>query len=322
MNLNKGDIMLKHFLAVATLVTVFFTTSVNAATLGTTKGGANYQIGIILNKVLNKAGVNIVPLPHRSTQRYLERIHNEEVAFGIGNPANLTWGYHGTNASKKAHKNIRFVAEIQTFMVAIAVPADSKADSISDLKEGRTALAPKTSMFHYLFRDTLKNGGLTMGDQTPVPITSTGQMIKKFSNGQLDWAFSVIGAGFVKKWHLAHAASGGIKLITYDQITFKDSFGSDWVGYYLATVNPTKKWPEIKSPVKVLAYPYTVFAGKHVPDHVVERFVLGLHKHADDYRKASGMTRGFNEKLMFKGKGFGVPVHPGALKAYDKLKLR
>ena len=97
--------MLKHFLAVATLVTVFFTTSVNAATLGTTKGGANYQIGIILNKVLNKAGVNIVPLPHRSTQRYLERIHNEEVDFGIGNPANLTWGYHGTNASKKAHKN-------------------------------------------------------------------------------------------------------------------------------------------------------------------------------------------------------------------------
>ena len=316
--------MIKQLLTVATLATLFFTSAANATTLGTTKGGANYQIGIILNKVLNKAGVNIIPIPHRSIQRYLERINNGEVDFGIGNPSNLTWAYKGINTSKKALTNIRFVAEVHTFMVSIAVPADSKAKTISDLKGWKTALAPKTSVFHYLFRDILKNGGLTFEDQKTVPITSTGQMIKKFSNGNIDWALPVIGAGFVKKWHLAHATSGGIKLITIDQANFDNSFGknSDWVGYWFATVNPVKRWPEIKSPTKVLAFQYTIFVGKHVPDSVVESFVLGLHKHAEDYRKSSGMTRSFNEKNMFKHSGLGIPVHPGALKAYDKLKLR
>ena len=109
---------------------VAFSFSASAETIGTTKGGANYQSGIMINKVMREAGVSIIPVPHRSSDVYVQRINKAEIDYGIGNPATLLWAYQGVKTAKKPNPTLRFVANLQLFLVAVTVGAKSGINNI------------------------------------------------------------------------------------------------------------------------------------------------------------------------------------------------
>ena len=316
---------------ITTIVALAFSTTVNATTFGTTKGGANYQTGIIVNKVLGAAGVKVIPVPHRSTQIYLERVNMGQIDFGLSNPTTFSWAYKGIRTSKTPQKNIRFVANLQELRLGIAVKHNSRFMKMEHLKGAKTVSGFKGSPgFRYWFEAVLRNidGNVSYADQVSVPTASVGAMIGKFAKGEGDVGLAILGAGFVKKWHVAHAPFG-IRLLSINNgDLFKRAWGlpAGWDGYELVTVMPNTKMPEIKGPTNIIRFPYLVFAGKHVSNKDVGDFIKGIVAKQDDLRKSSGMFRNWDEKKM-SGWGptrstFGVPMHEGAKLAYEELKLQ
>ena len=100
---------------------IAFSFSASAETIGTTKGGANYQSGIMINKVMREAGVSIIPVPHRSSDVYVQRINRAEIDYGIGNPATLLWAYQGVKTAKKPTDGVLIIltkAKIPWFFFA------------------------------------------------------------------------------------------------------------------------------------------------------------------------------------------------------------
>ena len=308
--------MIKILLSAITLVAFSF--SASAETIGTTKGGANYQTGIMVNKVMRQAGIQIIPVPHRSNDVYIQRANKGEIDYGIANPASLLYAYQGIKTAKKPNPNVRFVANLQLFLVAVTVGNESGIDNICGLKGKRAPFATPDNTFHYYYNNVLAVCDLTYKNVKAVPITSTGQMIKKFTQKQTDWSLGVIGAGFMKKWQMSW--SGGIKTISIPESAWDKTFGN-MPGYFPVVVEPNPKFPYVRKPTTTIGFNMLLFAGKHVPDSHVYEAVKALYKYASDFRK-SGLTRSFDEsKMVFNAKDLGVPVYSGALKAYEELRL-
>jgi len=298
---------------------IAFSFSASAETIGTTKGGANYQSGIMINKVMREAGVSIIPVPHRSSDVYVQRINKAEIDYGIGNPATLLWAYQGVKTAKKPNPNLRFVANLQLFLVAVTVGAKSGINNICDLKGKNAPLATPDNTFHYYYNNVLAGCDLTYKEVKAVPITSTGQMIKKMTQKQTDWSLGVIGAGFMKQWQ--QAWPGGVKTISVPNGKRWDNTFGKMPGYFPVEVKPNPKFPYIKEPTTTIGFNFVLYAGSHVSEDHVYNAVKGLHKYASTF-KGSGLTRNFDPTKIAQGsKELGVPVHPGALRAYEELKL-
>lgn len=308
-------------LIICALVFMAMSSTVLAETLGTTKGSANYQTGVALAKTMAEGGITLTPLPHRGTQIYLEKVDRKEIDFGISNPTDLNWGYNGIRTSKIAHKNLRFVANLHFFKTGLAVRNDSDIQSYDDLKGKNIPSGFRGAPgFHWNIKHKLLNSNppLNWEDVNRVPVTSLPANWKAFEQGRVDVTIVAVGAGHAKK--LNAKVSGGIRMLSLNNGPAEERLLEGWDGFSVVSVSPSPSTPEVRSTVRVLTFPYILWAHKDVPDSIVKAVVLQLHKEADIYRKSSKMVSGFDESKM-NSHNAGVPVHNGASQAYEILKL-
>ena len=104
---------------------------------------------------------------------------------------------------------------------------------------------------------------------------------------------------------------GGIRMLSLNQGLAEFRLLEGWPGFEVITVKPNPRTPSIRKPTRILTFPYMLWTNKNVPDDVVMKIVLALHKHAEVYRKSSKMVSGFDETKMNAFTG-GVPMHNGA----------
>ena len=307
---------------IAALIIVVMTTSAYAETLGSTKGSANYQTAVALAKTMSAAGLTLTPLPHRGTQIYLEKVDAGKIDFGISNPTDFFWGYTGIRTSKKAHKNLRFVANLHFFKTGLAVRDNSGIQSYNDLKGKRVPSDFKGAPgFHWNIKHKLLNAEPALGwdDVVRVPVTSLPGNWKAFRSDSVDVAIISVGAGHAKKLHAGAIADGGIRMLSLNNGPAQERLLKGWPGFEVITVNPNPRWPSIRKPTRIITFPYMLWTHKDVPNNVVQNVVLALHKHAEVYKNSSKMVSGFDKNKMNAFTG-GVPMHMGARIAYRILK--
>ena len=307
---------------IAALILVAITTSAYAETLGSTKGSANYQTAVALAKTMSAAGLTLTPLPHRGTQIYLEKVDKKEIDFGISNPTDLFWGYTGIRTSKKAHKNLRFVANLHFFKTGLAVRDNSGIESYNDLRGKRVASGFRGAPgFHWNIKHKLLNAepALDWKDVERVPVTSLPGNWNAFRRGAVDVAIISVGAGHAKKLHTGAITDGGIRMLSLNGGIAEQRLLKGWPGFKVITVNPNPRWPSIRKPTRIITFPYMLWTHREVPNNVVKNVVLALYNYAEVYRKSSKMVSGFDKKKMNAFTG-GVPMHKGAKFAYRILK--
>jgi len=308
---------------IAALVLVAMTTTSLAETLGTTKGSANAQTGLALAKTMRAAGLTLTPIPHRGTQSYLEKVDNKELDFGISNPTDFYWGYTGIRTSKKAHKNLRFVANLHFFQTGLAVRDNSGIKNYDDLKGKRVPSGFRGAPgFHWNIKHKLLNSNpaLVWDDVKRVPVTSLPGNWNAFRQGRVDVTIVAIGAGHAKKLHAEALSDGGIRVLSLNGGEAEKRLLHGWKNFSVTTVHPKKRTPEVRGATRVLTFPYVLWAHKDVPVPVVSSMVIALYNNAEVYKKSSKMVSGFDRKNMYS-KESGVPIHNGARFAYKVLKL-
>jgi hypothetical protein len=288
-------------------------------TLGTTKGSANAQTGAALARTMAAADIQLIPLPHRGTQIYLEKVNQGDIQFGISNPSTLNWGYRGIRTSKKAHKNLRFVANLHFFKTGLVVRNDSDIKSYDDLRGKKIPAGFRGAPgFHWNLQHKLLNANppLTWDDVRPVPVTSLPGNWKAFKNGDVDVTIIAVGAGHAKKLHAG--IIGGIRMLSINGGPAQARLLDGWPGFKVIELKPHKKTPSIRQNTRVLTFPYMLWTNASVPESVVKAVVLALYKHADIYKRSSKMVSGFDRSMMAAFTA-DVPMHPGALEAYKEL---
>jgi TRAP transporter TAXI family solute receptor len=305
----------------AALILVAMTMTANAETLGTTKGSANAQTGLALAKTMQAAGLTLTPIPHRGTQTYIEKVDAKELDFGISNPTDFHWGYLGIRTSKKAHKNLRFVANLHYFKTGLAVRDNSDIKGYDDLKGKRIPSGFRGAPgFHWNIKHKLLNSNpaLVWDDVMRVPVSSLAANWQAFRQGRVDVAIVSVGAGHAKKLHAEALSDGGIRMLSLNGGDAEKRLLEGWKNFSVITVLPNKKTPEIRKPTRVLTFPYVLWTHKDTPNNVVKNMVLALYNYAEVYKKSSKMMSGFDREKMYSSES-GVPVHNGARFAYRML---
>lgn len=304
--------------------TIFLAGTASAQTVGLATlpvGAINNLTTQILAKVSQAhTDLKIRVLPFRGGAAINAAVNAKRAEFGISDVAALTAGLQGKDEfSKRPTPNLRVIFNLRPLTVGFFVKKDSAIKTIGDLKGMR--FPTKWSAFPnaiHLANGLFATAGLSLNDVKGVPVTNIIRAADDFKAGKLDGGFFAVGA---PKMAEVNSAVGGIRWLsipnTPQAIAGMKSIRPD---YYLQTVKPNPINAGITGPTNVLGVDLVIFAGTHVADDVVEKFVASIHPNKAELVKGHPLFRSFNPKTM--AKQYAVArYHPGAISFYKKAGM-
>ena len=161
--------------------------------------------------------------------------------FGMGNSFDTTFYYEGAGeyAGQGPHKNIRNIAPLSVYRVAMFVRKDSSIKDIKDLKGKRVSAgfnAQKT--IGRIIEAHLANSGLTYDDVQKVLAPNVKTAADDFIAGKTDVLFFALGSAMVKQ---AAAAIGGLRVLPIeDSPQARERMEKVLPGSYVLTVKPSR----------------------------------------------------------------------------------
>lgn len=283
------------------------------------QGSLFYASGAAIAKVMvEKTGLQFRVQPYAGSSTYMPLIHAGKLAFGMANAAEAQFAYAGSEPFREPNPNIRQVAVTFGTNSGFAVPTDSPLKTIADLK-GKKVPVGYTSgrIFHFLANAALATAGLSEKDLDGVPTPNFVTGAKLFMAGRVEAAYLPLNAGISKQ---ANATiKGGVRYLKMDcngDAALKKVLPPAYVG----KARPGKTMTGVvDDPTCFVNVPFTVVAGKHVPDDVVYKVVMTLHNNKADLAKALASFRGMEPKKLYRE--HKNPYHPGAIKAYKELGI-
>lgn len=293
---------------------------------GSSTGTFNIIIGNVTEKLKAKyPGLDITIVPGGSVTNTIRLGKGDfPIAMITSLPAKL--GYLGTGRGKLKgkgpYKQIRGIASIYNQHFQFVCPKDFPANTIDDVIEKKMKVrivpgGPRGHIGPMAMEDLLKNVyGLTFKDMekwgAKVIFAEFSEATTGIQDGHID-LFTPLTA----------APNGGItSLATQRPVKFLGMKKStlekmDKLGYptgtLLAGTYPGQNYDVVVSTVTAAFYARADFDEKIV--YAITKFVLGNEKFMKSIHRRT--KEDFNAKTAWKG--LGVPLHPGAERAYKEL---
>jgi TRAP transporter TAXI family solute receptor len=286
----------------------------------TPAGSINNSAGAAIAKVVtDKAKLRMVLQAQASTG--FDELAAGSGDFNITNSSDVTFVVTGTGdyEGQAAKPNIRAVATLMPYRLALFVRADSDIKTIADLKGKRVGSgfnAQKTVARQ--IEAYLVNAGLSYKDVTGVPTPNVVSQANDFKAGKVDVLFFALGSAAVKE---AAATVGGLRALPADDSPAALQRSQALVpGNYLLTVNPMPGLDGITQPTKILGIDMVLSTNDKVPEDTVYRVVKALHESKSD------LAAVFPPFVLFSPEQMAKPVkdavmHPGAAKFYREAGI-
>lgn len=277
----------------------------------------NITVQVLSKVVQSKSDLKVRVSPLRGGAAIMSAVDKKRAEFGIGEVASLTVGLEGEAEFKgRPTKNLRVVLRLRNLTVGLFVLKDSPIKNIADVRGKR--FPTKWSSFPNavtLLTGIFATAGLTFDDVKGVPVTNIIRGANDFKAGKLDVGFFATGAPKVAE---VNSAVGGVRFLsipkTAENLKKIQAVRPD---YFIATVKPSPINAGIAKPTNVLGVDTIVFAGTHVSNETVEKFVAAVQPNKADLVKGHPLFRAFVPKLM--AKQFKIArYHPGAIAFYKK----
>jgi len=305
------------------LVSIVWAASASAQTVSiitTPTGSFSNSGGAAMAKVVTeKAKLRMIVQAQASTG--FDELESGSAEFNVSNSFDVTFVTTGTGdyEGQGAKKNIRAVASMVPYRVAMHVRADSDIKTIADLKGRRVSAgfnAQKT--IGRIIEAHLANAGLSMKDVVGVPTPNVVSQANDFKAGKVDVLFFALGSGAIKE---ASATVGGLRVLPIDDSPAALArMQAILPGSYVLTVNPAPGIDGVAQPTKLTAFDMVLNSSTHVADDVVYRVVKALHANKPD------LAATFPPFALFAPDQMGKPVqevelHPGAAKFYKEAGI-
>jgi len=313
----------RKVMMVAVMAAALLTAPASAQTVSiiTTPSGSFSNSGAtaMAKVVTEKARLRMIVQAQASTG--FDELEAGSVEFNVSNSFDVTFVATGTGdyEGQGVKKNIRYVASMVPYRVAMHVRADSDIKTIADLKGKRVSAgfnAQKT--IGRVIEAHLANAGLNMKDVVGVPTPNVVSQANDFKAGKVDVLFFALGSGAIKE---ASATVGGLRVLPIDDSP--DALARMQAilpGSYVLTVNPAPGIDGVTQPTKLTAFDMVLNSSTHVADDVIYRVVRALHA------SKAELAATFPPFALFEPDQMGKPVqgvdlHPGAAKFYKEAGI-
>ena len=285
--------------------------------VGTTKGGATGQVSAAIAKVVSSQGdLQLRTQPMAGTNQYIPPVNAGQLEFGVSNIVQLTFAVEGRSLFEgHPNPNLRMVATLMPFRVGLLVPEDSDIRTVADLK-GRPVPSGfrAAPLFKVVFEGFLATEGLSYEDVQQVPVSGVNQMWELFMQGKVLTAIVTVGSAIAKQ---TDAALGGVRYLSFNDSPQSVAALNEHVPRaHFELMQPAPKLTGLLTPSNLLNYDYTLFAGKDVPDDLVDQVVRAMYENPDELRVSGALWEEFSTEGM--SKDVGIEYHPAAIKFYQE----
>jgi hypothetical protein len=244
---------------------------------------------------------------------------NDGIAdFGFSNAFDLMFVTSGTETyeGEDPRANLRAIAAITPYRVAMHVQKDVEVQSIADL-------AGKRISSDFNAQDTiariiaahLANAGLSYDDVQKVPTPNIVRSAEDFTAGRTDALFFALGSGALKQ---AAATVGGLRVLPIDDSDEAIARMQEVLPYsYPIVVNPSPAVDGISEPTSLIAFDMVMNTNRDTPEDTVYEVLKAIHDHKAELAETFAPLNFFNPDFM--AKEIGVEYHPGAIKFYQEI---
>ncbi len=287
----------------------------------TTPAGSfsNSAAAAMAKVVSEKAGLRMT-VQAQASEGYQE-LEAGTAEFGVSNSFDSSFFAQskGDYEGQPPHKNIRHVAVLIPYRVAMHVRAASPIKTLSELKGKRVSSGFNSQKtIQRIIEAHLINGGLTYKDVVRVPTPNVVSQADDFKSGKVDVMFFALGAGAIKE---AAATVGGVRVLPVN--TSADAvqrMQGTLPGAYTLVIDPSPAFEGISKPTPIIAFDMDLNSSTKVPDDVVYKVVKAIYENKAD------LAATFPPFGIFQPMGMAKPVpgieyHPGAIKFFKEVGL-
>ena len=286
----------------------------------TPAGSFSNSAGAAMAKtVTDKAGLRMTVQAQASTG--YEEIEAGSADFNVSNSFDSTFFAQGKGdyEGQGPHKNIRHVAVLIPYRVAMHVRAGSPIKSLSDLKGKKVSSglnAQKT--IARIIEAHLINGGLSYKDVVRVPTPNVVSQADDFKSGKVDVMFFALGSGAIKE---AAATVGGVRVLPVNtSAAAVQRMQGTLPGAYTMVIDPSPAFEGISAPTPIIAFDMDLNTSAKVSDDVVYKVVKAIYENKTELAATFPPFGIFDPKNMGKPLQ-GIEYHPGAVKFYKEVGL-
>lgn len=285
------------------------------------QGSLAFATGNALSKVVDaKAGLTLRTRATGGSSTVVPQINQGQIDFGLSNALETGQGYLGQGPfDGRPQKNLRVASTLYPLQTTYAVASDSKIRTLRDAKGMRlpTKFTSQTT-FTTLTDAILASAGLKVSDFKGVPVSNYIKGGDFLAQDKVDLAIVAPGSGGSRKQHAEMRNRGGMRFISIgeDVAAMRKYFAEA----YPRTLKPNKTIPGLVQEITLMAYPFYVVTGKHVPDDVIYKIVKVMHENKDELTRGFASFRDFDPKDQARPHS-SVPFHPGAIRYYKEIGI-
>ncbi|MBI2961486.1 MAG: TAXI family TRAP transporter solute-binding subunit [Betaproteobacteria bacterium] len=310
-------------LAVTSLVCAATVASAQVVGVATNpQGSLYYSVGAAVAGVLQqKAGMTARVQPSSGSSAYAPLVSRGQIEFGLLNALDVVNAYKGVdNFKDRANPDLRLVAVMFALPIGIAVPNDSPAKLIRDLKGLRmpsqfTAQSTIVSVQNAV----LATGGLSIADMRQFPVPEYVKGMQALGEGKVDAALFCFACGTAQEVNAQLASRGGLRFLSLtDTPEAVAAMRKVFSSAYLKVFQPAPAYAGIIGPTRVMVYSAFLASSTKTSDEVVYKATKAIYQNKEALAAASAALKSFEPGLMAEASA--VPYHPGAEKFYREAK--
>lgn len=276
------------------------------------QGGSWYPLGGAIANIAGKQGVNVQVLPGAGIAN-VKAVQADKADLAFGNSISTVDGVEGRPPFDAKTSNVCNVATLYPQYFQVVVNADSKIDSIGDLKGKSVAFQPKGNTAELISQQALGVYGLKPSDLARVSYVSYTDAISlmKDNNAQAFTLGTTVPASSIMD--LASARDVRIIGIADDKFQAMRKINSG----YTRLVIPAGSYPKQTHDVPTIGYATHVIARCNLDPDVVYKVLKGIVESKADLVAIAKAMAPTTPKMM--AEDIGVPMHKGALRYYKEI---
>jgi uncharacterized protein len=298
------------------------TAPVNLAFATLDTGSAWYVYGATMAELLRKSlppGSNVDVKPRAGGVGNPRLVAKNETPLGFGFTVTNRWAYEGKEAYTEKLENIRaLVGGLDTYYLVAVASKKLGIASVRDIRDRKLPVKiytqPIGALGEFAGRQVLRSLGLSYADIKGWGGTTThvgyNVIIDAFKDGRADILFAVVTPKHPSVSEIAN--DGNVVFLGLDAETTKALLP---LGYVQATMaaNTFKSQPE---PVPTVGFPTVLITNKELPEAVAYTVTKTIVDNKDALVRGHAGLAEFDPKTAWQPDKVGVPLHPGAEKAY------
>lgn len=283
------------------------------------QGSFGYSVGSGLAAVMqNKGGLATRVQPMSGSSAYTPLVNRGQIEFGLLSSFDVVNAYTGVIDFDRPNADLRLVGVVYALPLGMAVPNDSPARSIRDLK-GMRLPSHYTAQRNSIFGQDalLATGGLSTADMKPYPVPDYVKGMRAVGEGKVEAAPFGLGSAAAQEVNVALASRGGLRFLSLsDTPEALAAMRKVFPTAYTVVFQPSPAFPGILGPTRIMVYSIFLVASAHVPADLVYRTAKSIYENKPMLEAASATLKTFDPKLMAEANQ--VPFHPGAEQFYKE----